>query len=157
MSTMTNGHAAGPHIADHAFWRDHGTIVLSPFAAPYILGLFGFAAATSPCSPPHPPRWSSAPTCSSSAPIPGLRGSKHALTSTDLIHTSDLPEPLAILGGRYPGIEFAAIYARFARHAARDQGGRTPRRDLHPPSSTEAFNDVLATVVRTDEPHGSRT
>lgn len=25
------------------------------------------------------------------------------------------------------------------------------------PSSTEAFNDVLATVVRMDEPHGSRT
>jgi len=45
--------------------------------------------------------------------IPGLRGSKYALTSTDLIHTADLPERLAILGGGYLGIEFASIYARF--------------------------------------------
>ena len=45
--------------------------------------------------------------------IPGLRGSKYALTSTDLIRTTDLPERLAILGGGYLGIEFAAIYARF--------------------------------------------
>jgi pyruvate/2-oxoglutarate dehydrogenase complex dihydrolipoamide dehydrogenase (E3) component len=45
--------------------------------------------------------------------ITGLRGSKYALTSTDLIHTTDLPERLAILGGGYLGIEFAAIYARF--------------------------------------------
>ncbi|WP_433290375.1 FAD-dependent oxidoreductase [Pseudonocardia sp. CA-142604] len=48
--------------------------------------------------------------------ITGLRGSKYALTSTDLIHTTDLPERLAILGGGYLGIEFAAIYARFGSH-----------------------------------------
>jgi pyruvate/2-oxoglutarate dehydrogenase complex dihydrolipoamide dehydrogenase (E3) component len=45
--------------------------------------------------------------------IPGLQGSKHTLTSTDLIHTTDLPERLAILGGGYLGLEFAAIYAKF--------------------------------------------
>jgi uncharacterized protein len=44
VSTMTNGRTAD--TADHAFWRDHSTIVLSPVAAPSILGLFGFAAAT---------------------------------------------------------------------------------------------------------------
>jgi probable pyridine nucleotide-disulfide oxidoreductase len=45
--------------------------------------------------------------------IPGLRTSKHTLTSTDLIRTTALPERLAIVGGGYLGIEFAAIYARF--------------------------------------------
>jgi pyruvate/2-oxoglutarate dehydrogenase complex dihydrolipoamide dehydrogenase (E3) component len=45
--------------------------------------------------------------------IPGLRASKYTLTSTDLIRTTALPERLAILGGGYLGIEFAAIYARF--------------------------------------------
>src|ERR1700754_1207267 len=50
--------------------------------------------------------------------IAGLRGSKYALTSTDLIHTTDLPERLAILGGGYLGIEFAAIYARFGSRVA---------------------------------------
>jgi probable pyridine nucleotide-disulfide oxidoreductase len=48
--------------------------------------------------------------------ITGLQGSKYTLTSTDLIHTTDLPERLAILGGGYLGIEFAAIYARFGSH-----------------------------------------
>ncbi|GAA1218843.1 FAD-dependent oxidoreductase [Pseudonocardia alaniniphila] len=48
--------------------------------------------------------------------ITGLRGSKYTLTSTDLIHTTDLPERLAIVGGGYLGIEFAAIYARFGSH-----------------------------------------
>lgn len=45
--------------------------------------------------------------------IPGLRESKHVLTSADLIETSDLPKRLAIVGGGYLGIEFAAIYRRF--------------------------------------------
>jgi hypothetical protein len=43
---MTNGRTAEADTAVHAFWRDHSTIVLSPVAAPSILGLFGFAAAT---------------------------------------------------------------------------------------------------------------
>ncbi|GAA4198780.1 FAD-dependent oxidoreductase [Streptosporangium oxazolinicum] len=45
--------------------------------------------------------------------IPGLRESKHTLTSTGLIETTLLPERLAIVGGGYLGIEFASIYRRF--------------------------------------------
>lgn len=45
--------------------------------------------------------------------IPGLRASKYLVTSTDLIHRRELPERLAIVGGGYLGIEFAAIYRRF--------------------------------------------
>jgi pyruvate/2-oxoglutarate dehydrogenase complex dihydrolipoamide dehydrogenase (E3) component len=45
--------------------------------------------------------------------IPGLATSKHCVTSTDLISTEDLPGHLAILGGGYLGIEFAAMYRRF--------------------------------------------
>ncbi|HEX4249750.1 MAG TPA: FAD-dependent oxidoreductase [Pseudonocardia sp.] len=45
--------------------------------------------------------------------IPGLRASTHLLTSTDLIHTTKLPEHLAIIGGGYLGIEFASIYRQF--------------------------------------------
>ena len=45
--------------------------------------------------------------------IPGLRDSAYLVTSTDLIHRVELPERLAIVGGGYLGIEFAAIYRRF--------------------------------------------
>ncbi len=45
--------------------------------------------------------------------VPGLRPSKYLVTSTDLVHRSVLPERLAIVGGGYLGIEFAAIYRRF--------------------------------------------
>ncbi|HJP73927.1 MAG TPA: FAD-dependent oxidoreductase [Pseudonocardiaceae bacterium] len=45
--------------------------------------------------------------------IPGLRDSAHLVTSTDLIHRTQLPKRLAIVGGGYLGIEFAAIYRQF--------------------------------------------
>ncbi|WP_326835487.1 FAD-dependent oxidoreductase [Amycolatopsis rhabdoformis] len=45
--------------------------------------------------------------------IPGLRASEYLVTSTDLIHRTELPKRLAIVGGGYLGIEFAAIYRRF--------------------------------------------
>ncbi|HEX3590534.1 MAG TPA: FAD-dependent oxidoreductase [Pseudonocardiaceae bacterium] len=45
--------------------------------------------------------------------IPGLRASKYLVTSTDLIHRTTLPDRLAIVGGGYLGIEFAAIYRQF--------------------------------------------
>src|SRR5262249_49752341 len=45
--------------------------------------------------------------------IPGLRGSRFVLTSTDLIQTTTLPRRLAVVGGGYLGIEFAAIYRQF--------------------------------------------
>jgi uncharacterized protein len=46
MITGTNGRSAIAEAPDYNFWREHTTIALSPVAAPSILGLFGFAAAT---------------------------------------------------------------------------------------------------------------
>ena len=45
--------------------------------------------------------------------ISGLRSSHFVATSTDLIHTADLPRRLVVLGGGYLGIEFAAMYRQF--------------------------------------------
>ncbi|MBF8184973.1 FAD-dependent oxidoreductase [Nonomuraea sp. K274] len=45
--------------------------------------------------------------------IPGLRGNKRVVTSTDLIHATVLPRRLTIIGAGYLGIEFASIYNRF--------------------------------------------
>ncbi|SDK79700.1 Pyruvate/2-oxoglutarate dehydrogenase complex, dihydrolipoamide dehydrogenase (E3) component [Nonomuraea maritima] len=45
--------------------------------------------------------------------VPGLRDSKRLVTSTDLIHSPDLPERLVIIGAGYLGLEFASIYGRF--------------------------------------------
>lgn len=45
--------------------------------------------------------------------IPGLRASRHTLTSTEMIESTKLPKRLAIIGGGFLGLEFAAIYQRF--------------------------------------------
>jgi pyruvate/2-oxoglutarate dehydrogenase complex dihydrolipoamide dehydrogenase (E3) component len=45
--------------------------------------------------------------------IPGLRASEHLVTSTDLLHTSTLPNRLVVLGGGYLGVEFAAMYRQY--------------------------------------------
>ena len=45
--------------------------------------------------------------------IPGLRASRYAMSSTDMVHTTDLPRRLVILGGGYVGIEFAGMYSQF--------------------------------------------
>ena len=45
--------------------------------------------------------------------IPGLRTSRHTVTSTSMIEGPRLPKRLAILGGGYLGLEFAAIYQAF--------------------------------------------
>jgi len=45
--------------------------------------------------------------------VAGLRDSSRLVTSTDLISTDALPNRLAVLGGGYLGVEFAAIYHRF--------------------------------------------
>ena len=45
--------------------------------------------------------------------IPGLRASRYTLTSTEMIESTRLPRRLAIIGGGYLGLEFAAIYQRF--------------------------------------------
>ncbi len=46
-------------------------------------------------------------------PIPGLRDSKHAYTSQQLLSLERLPKRLVIIGGGYIGMEFASIYANF--------------------------------------------
>ena len=45
--------------------------------------------------------------------IPGLRASAHLATSTDLIAAPDMPRRLAVIGGGYQGIEFAAMLSRY--------------------------------------------
>lgn len=44
--------------------------------------------------------------------VPGLRGSAHLVTGTDLIGEPALPGRLAVVGGGYQGIEFAAMLSR---------------------------------------------
>ncbi|MGW3865137.1 FAD-dependent oxidoreductase [Streptomyces sp. NPDC005047] len=46
-------------------------------------------------------------------PIPGLAGSSHLVSSTELTRTQNLPERLVVLGGGYLGLEFAGIYRHF--------------------------------------------
>lgn len=48
--------------------------------------------------------------------IPGLRASRYAVTSTEMIESTRLPARLAIIGGGYLGLEFAAIYQQFGTH-----------------------------------------
>ncbi|MEU4292485.1 FAD-dependent oxidoreductase [Kribbella sp. NPDC026596] len=55
--------------------------------------------------------------------IPGLRDSKYLVTSTDLIHRTELPKHLAIVGGGYLGVEFAAIYRRFGAQVTLFESG----------------------------------
>jgi probable pyridine nucleotide-disulfide oxidoreductase len=45
--------------------------------------------------------------------IRGLRKSEYMATSTDLLHTKELPRHLAVIGGGYLGLEFAAMYRQF--------------------------------------------
>jgi pyruvate/2-oxoglutarate dehydrogenase complex dihydrolipoamide dehydrogenase (E3) component len=45
--------------------------------------------------------------------IPGLRASRYAVTSTEMLSIADLPRRLVILGGGYVGIEFAGMYSQF--------------------------------------------
>ncbi|MEV6283829.1 FAD-dependent oxidoreductase [Kribbella sp. NPDC051770] len=55
--------------------------------------------------------------------IAGLRDSKYLVTSTDLIHRTELPKHLAIVGGGYLGVEFAAIYRRFGSQVTLFESG----------------------------------
>ncbi|MEU3985807.1 FAD-dependent oxidoreductase [Streptomyces sp. NPDC026672] len=45
--------------------------------------------------------------------IPGLRESGHLVTGTDLIGSPDMPRRLAVIGGGYQGIEFAALLRQY--------------------------------------------
>jgi pyruvate/2-oxoglutarate dehydrogenase complex dihydrolipoamide dehydrogenase (E3) component len=44
---------------------------------------------------------------------PGLRASRYTVTSTEMIESRRLPHRVAIIGGGFLGLEFAAIYQRF--------------------------------------------
>lgn len=44
---------------------------------------------------------------------PGLRAGKYTVTSTEMIESTRLPKRIAIIGGGFLGLEFAAIYQRF--------------------------------------------
>jgi pyruvate/2-oxoglutarate dehydrogenase complex dihydrolipoamide dehydrogenase (E3) component len=48
--------------------------------------------------------------------IPGLAGSAHLVSSTELTRAASLPERLVVVGGGYLGLEFASIYQRFGTH-----------------------------------------
>jgi pyruvate/2-oxoglutarate dehydrogenase complex dihydrolipoamide dehydrogenase (E3) component len=45
--------------------------------------------------------------------IPGLRDSAHLVTGTEVIASPDLPRRVAVVGGGYQGIEFAALLASY--------------------------------------------
>jgi len=45
--------------------------------------------------------------------IPGLRASRYAVTSTEMLGIADLPRRRVIRGGGYVGIEFAGMYSQF--------------------------------------------
>ncbi|HEV2343879.1 MAG TPA: FAD-dependent oxidoreductase [Actinocrinis sp.] len=45
--------------------------------------------------------------------LPGLRASRYAVTSTELLDTPELPRRLAIVGGGHAGLEFAGTYSQF--------------------------------------------
>ena len=45
--------------------------------------------------------------------IKGIRDSAHVITSTDLIHRTDLPAHLVIIGGGYLGLELGSVYRTF--------------------------------------------
>ncbi|RKN22185.1 pyridine nucleotide-disulfide oxidoreductase [Micromonospora musae] len=62
--------------------------------------------------------------------IPGLRDSAHLITGTDLIGSPDLPRRVAVVGGGYQGIEFAATLSHYGAEATvLERGGRILRRE----------------------------
>jgi pyruvate/2-oxoglutarate dehydrogenase complex dihydrolipoamide dehydrogenase (E3) component len=65
------------------------------------------------------------------APIPGLAGSKHLVSSTELTKAATLPERLVVVGGGYLGLEFASIYQHFGTHVTvvEAAGRLLPRED----------------------------
>ncbi len=70
--------------------------------------------------------------------IEGLRTNPVVATSTDLLASTRLPERLAVIGGGYVGLEFAAMYARF--------GAEVTVVDHAPRILTQEDQDVAAGV-----------
>ena len=98
--------------------------------------------------------------------IPGLRESKHVLTSAELIETTMLPERLAVVGGGYLGIEFASIYRRFGSRVTvlesgpnildhEDDDVATVARDILAGEGIEVIPDALITEVRDGDTHAT--
>lgn len=48
--------------------------------------------------------------------LPGLQGNPRAVSSTELLVTTERPDKLVVLGGGYVGLEFAAMFASFGSH-----------------------------------------
>jgi len=67
--------------------------------------------------PPHNPRGQTSSSKTGAQPvipeIPGLRDSRYTATSAEMLRTTTLPGRLAVLGGGYLGLEFAAMYRQF--------------------------------------------
>ncbi|SIQ84600.1 FAD-dependent oxidoreductase [Micromonospora avicenniae] len=62
--------------------------------------------------------------------IPGLRDSAHLITGTELIGSSDLPRRVAVVGGGYQGIEFAAMLSHYGAEATvLERASRVLRRE----------------------------
>jgi pyruvate/2-oxoglutarate dehydrogenase complex dihydrolipoamide dehydrogenase (E3) component len=75
--------------------------------------------------------------------IPGLATSAHLVSSTDLIQKDTLPPRLAVIGGGYLGIEFAAIYQKFgAEVTVLEASGRLLGREDEDVAQTAT--DILA-------------
>jgi probable pyridine nucleotide-disulfide oxidoreductase len=72
-------------------------------------------------------------------PIPGLRESAYLHTNVELIHRTDLPERLVVIGGGYLGLEFASIYHMF--------GSRVTLLEGAPRFLAREDDDVAAAVV----------
>ena len=77
--------------------------------------------------------------------IPGLSGSTHLVTSTELTQTSNLPERLVVLGGGYQGLEFAAIYQHFGTHVTVLEAA-----DRLLPREDEDIAEAVADILRGD-------
>ena len=81
-------------------------------------------------------------------PIPGLKDSKYALVSEQLLDQRQLPKHLAIIGGGYIGVEMASMYANFGSQVTIIQDGAAflPRED----------EEVAAVVLESLQKRGIR-
>ena len=79
-------------------------------------------------------------------PIPGIRESRFAYTSTSILDLKELPHRLVVVGGGYIGLEFASMFASFGSAVTVLEGGTEliPRED----------RDIAAEVRRVLEKKG---
>jgi pyruvate/2-oxoglutarate dehydrogenase complex dihydrolipoamide dehydrogenase (E3) component len=77
-------------------------------------------------------------------PIPGIKGNKRVYISSDILEMAELPQELAIIGGGYIGLEFAAMFAKFGSHVTVIQDGP----DFIPREDREIAAAVLAEMQK---------